>query len=132
VFVSRERGQYVATAIISIVMFALWLGVDHFLMGNTVSLDHVLPMALIFVALMIWIPYRRIHQRDPAPAWLRVGIGMLGVAVYTFWLLTDGRTFRTGDWVLFSLIAAVPVILLISGVRLSRKGAATVRGADPG
>ncbi len=71
----------------------------------------------------IFIPYRRARGFEITPPWLMVGLGAVAIAVYSAWLATADRPSTTLGWVGFGLIAAVPLCLLVIGLRRIRQRA---------
>jgi hypothetical protein len=73
-------------------------------------------MAVLLGGLTGFLTYRRARNLDPHPPGLFIGLGGVGIVTYTTVLLLGG-TPKGIEWLYFALIAAVPVLLLIMGIR---------------
>ncbi|MEO5825069.1 MAG: hypothetical protein ABIR59_04215 [Gemmatimonadales bacterium] len=117
-----SKVAYVATAAIAATGLALSAAVQRLINGRWQSLGELWPMIVLYAAMAIFIPYRRSRRLEITPPWLMVGVGAVGVAVYSIWLATADRPHTIPEWMGFGVIAAVPLWLLVTGLRRTRQG----------
>lgn len=119
-------GLYLITAIIVGLALAGSFVLERLLNGQWPTLERMWPIIVLYAAMAVFIPYRRSRGLDLTPPWLTIGVGVIGIAAYSFIGLTkDVRPGTPLEWMAVALLVAMPVGLLIHGVRRLRR----LRGA---
>lgn len=114
-FKSLLRGLILA-AIVFVVLYAY-----HELSGHDEPLGRTIQLAAFVWLIGTATAYRTGKGLDPYPPWAMIGIGVIGLGFYTFWVLSPVGPRSTGELAAIALLAAVPAALLVYGIRRLRR-----------
>ncbi|MES2123352.1 MAG: hypothetical protein V4503_01565 [Gemmatimonadota bacterium] len=108
-----------ALILVAVVSTAVYL--YYIARGVATPLGQVLPIAAFIFVMSMFNSYRTDRGLDPNPPWLMIGIGVIGLGFYTFWVLSPEGPHTPAELAGIALLAAVPAALLVYGIRKLRK-----------